>query len=217
MSTPPDRDTSDGAPGSSHSGGTPTGSGSVAGSFVGTALAVEGILGLVGWGLGLWSGQNWEMILKGTSSGLLLGVLGGLGMVAVHLGMVMPGGPRNPLYRTIYRPLHRTLRAPLRDARLFDLVLLALASGIGEEMLFRGWLQTQTNIWVASVAFGACHVWGRASLPYGLYATGMGFVLGGLFAHTGQNLWAPASAHVVNNLLGFLALKYDWLSPRRSP
>ena len=58
----------------------------------------------------------------------------------------------------------------------------------------------------ASLLFGAAHVWGREAWPYGLYAAGMGGVLGGLLMVTGS-LWAPVLAHALNNLLGFQALR----------
>jgi membrane protease YdiL (CAAX protease family) len=90
-------------------------------------------------------------------------------------------------------------------------VLLALASGIGEEVLFRGWLQAEVGLVAASLLFGAAHVWGRETWPYGLYAAGMGGVLGGLLMVTGS-LWAPVLAHALNNLLGFLALRDGWLA-----
>lgn len=180
-------------------------------SFVGTALLAEGALALLGWGLGVWSGIGWGAMLRVDPGAVGLGMGGGLGLVVLHLLLIFPGGARNPLYRTVYQPLRAALRPPLRAASPTALVLLALASGLGEEVLFRGWLQTEAGITVASLLFGACHVWGREALPYGLYAAGMGFVLGGLFAYSGQNLWAPVLAHAVNNLLGLWALKYDWL------
>lgn len=180
-------------------------------SFVALALGAEVLLGATGWVLGTWRGLAWIPMLRVDPDGVALGVLGGIGLVGVHLILIVPGRSRNPLYRSIYLPLRRALASRMKQMRLGDLVLLALASGLGEELFFRGWLQTETNIVVASVLFGACHVWGREGLPYGLYATAMGFGLGGLFAHTGQNLWAPAVAHTVNNLLGFLALRYNWL------
>lgn len=180
-------------------------------SFVGPALAAEGALALIGWAAGVWSGIDWIPMVRLQGSALLLGVGGGFGLVVCHLLLVIPGGRRNPLYRSVYVPLRDALRAPMQMAHVSEIVLLALASGVGEEVFFRGWLQTQAGIGLASVLFGACHVWGRDALPYGLYATGMGGLLGLLFEHSGHLLWAPVLAHVVNNLLGFLALKYSWL------
>lgn len=174
-------------------------------------LGTEAGLGLLAWMLGRWSGIDWATMIRPTVWGVEVGVLGGLGLVTVHLVLVLPGGPRNPLFRRIYGPLRRMLRPWARSTSVVAIVGVALASGIAEELFFRGWLQTQTNVVVASLLFGAAHLWGREALPYGAYATLMGFGLGGLFAVTGQHLWAPALAHALNNLLGLLALRYGWI------
>jgi membrane protease YdiL (CAAX protease family) len=174
-------------------------------------LASEGVLAGLALGLGAWTGIDWQPMLRGSAAEAGLGILAGLGLVALHLVLLLPGGERNPLYRTIYRPLREVLEPTLRSTSIPEILLLAGASGIGEELFFRGWLQSETGIVVASLLFGAAHVWGRKALPYGLYAAGMGLVLGGLFAHTGPGLWAPILAHVVNNLVGLLALAYGWL------
>ncbi|MFB6230311.1 MAG: lysostaphin resistance A-like protein, partial [Salinibacter sp.] len=136
---------------------------------------------------------------------------GGLVLVGLHLVLLLPGRAQNPLYRAIVRPLVRMLRPRLQGVQTTSLVLLALASGIGEEVLFRGWLQAEVGLVAASLLFGAAHVWDRAAWPYGLYAAAMGGMLGGLLVVTGS-LWVPALAHAVNNLLGFLALRDGWLA-----
>lgn len=182
-----------------------------ASEFVQIGLLAESALGLAGWVLGLWRGIDWAALLQWSPEAVLWGVAGGVLLVGLHLMLLLPGEARNPLYRSIVRPLVRMLRPRLRGVRTTSLVLLALASGIGEEVLFRGWLQAEVGLVGASLLFGAAHVWGREAWPYGLYAAGMGGVLGGLLMVTGS-LWAPVLAHALNNLLGFLALRDGWLA-----
>jgi membrane protease YdiL (CAAX protease family) len=181
-------------------------------TFVGMGLLFEIGLGACGWAVGLWRGVDWGALLQWAPGAVLWGGAGGCGLVALHLVLLRPGGARNPLYRTIYRPLVRTLRPQLQGVQTSSLLLLALASGVGEEVLFRGWLQAEVGLVGASLLFGAAHVWGREGGAYGLYAAAMGAGLGGLLAVTGS-LWAPVLAHAVNNLLGFLALRDGWVEP----
>jgi membrane protease YdiL (CAAX protease family) len=77
-----------------------------------------------------------------------------------------------------------------------DAVLLAFASGLAEELFFRGALQPRVGLVTASLLFGALHIVPRREfLPYTLFAVGMGFALGTLFDYTG-NLVAPVVAHI---------------------
>jgi hypothetical protein len=88
---------------------------------------------------------------------------------------------------------------------------LALCAGVGEELLFRGWLQawlspespgiqslqTWGAIVLAGVAFGACHAINRT---YFLLGTLAGVYLGILYAWTG-NLLVPIVAHGVYDIV----------------
>ena len=100
--------------------------------------------------------------------------------------------------------------ATLGSLSVPNALLLALASGLGEELFFRGALQPRVGWLVSSLLFGAVHfVPRRDMLPWTGFALAMGGVLGGLFAWTG-NLVAPIVAHVVVNGLNlpFLVSRY---------
>lgn len=84
------------------------------------------------------------------------------------------------------------------------LVLIGIAAGIGEEWFFRGVLQPVVGLVAASLLFGLAHVGSFRMLPFGLWATAMGFVLGGLAIATG-GLIAPIVAHAVYDIV---ALEY---------
>jgi hypothetical protein len=73
---------------------------------------------------------------------------------------------------------------------------VSLAAGLGEELLFRGAVQAEFGVVVASLLFGLAHVGGRDSFVFGVWVAVMGFGLGGL-AYVGGGLLAPVVAHVV--------------------
>ena len=87
-----------------------------------------------------------------------------------------------------------------------SIVLVGAIAGLGEEWLFRGVLQPVMGVIVASIAFGLAHVGGRNMLAFGLWASGMGFVLGGLAILTG-GLTAPMVAHGVYDMLALAYLR----------
>lgn len=78
-------------------------------------------------------------------------------------------------------------------------VALAVASGLGEEMLFRGAVQPELGLVMTSVLFGLMHLVPRWPLVlWAFYAIGIGFVFGLVFEWTGS-LWAPVVAHAIVN------------------
>jgi len=97
--------------------------------------------------------------------------------------------------------LARVLGESLAGIGRADAMLLALASGLAEEMFFRGALQPAVGLVWSSVLFAACHFLPRRELVlWSLFALVMGFALGGLYLWTGH-LAAPIAAHVVINAI----------------
>lgn len=129
---------------------------------------------------------------------------------------IMDRYPIGPLIQL--RQLVQDLVVPLfRDMKLWQLGAIALATGLGEEMLFRallqGGLETLLVRWLsppaalacalglASVLFGLVHF---LSKTYALLCFFMGLYLGAVWLATG-NLLVPV---VVHGLYDFLALPY---------
>lgn len=97
------------------------------------------------------------------------------------------------------RALRSEFRAALEGASSGDLVLLALASGCAEELLFRGALQPWLGLWITSLLFGAVHfVPNKSLLPWTIWAGVMGVLLGLVHEHTGS-IAGPVIAHVLIN------------------
>jgi membrane protease YdiL (CAAX protease family) len=100
-------------------------------------------------------------------------------------------------YRETIVPLFGGLSMP-------GAIAIGAAAGIGEEWLFRGIVQPLVGLIAASVLFGVAHVGGVRMLPFGVWATGMGLIMGTLTIVTG-GLTAPIVAHGVYDML---ALEY---------
>jgi hypothetical protein len=91
-----------------------------------------------------------------------------------------------------------------------ECLVLALASGIGEEAFFRGAMQPEFGLVPTSLCFALAHFIPRRELlawtPFSLAA---GFALGWLFKATG-NLVGPVVAHALVNAVNLRRLSRDY-------
>ena len=103
------------------------------------------------------------------------------------------------------KDLHRNFRTLLGELSGREILILALASSVGEELLFRGALQPALGLWLQAAIFALLHIGpSRQFLPWTLWALVMGVVFGLVFQWTG-NLGAPIVCHFAIN---FLNLRY---------
>jgi membrane protease YdiL (CAAX protease family) len=105
------------------------------------------------------------------------------------------------------RALHADLRPVVRDSSDTALLVVAVASGIGEEILFRGLLVPAVGVVAAALVFGLVHqVRGRARWGWMVWATVMGLAFGLVFRVTGS-LVGPMLAHVAINAVNLRLLR----------
>ncbi len=110
------------------------------------------------------------------------------------------------------RELHASFRDLLGPLTAREIVILAIASAIGEELLFRGALLPWLGIWWQGLVFALLHVGpGRRFLPWTASALVLGIAFGGLAVWTG-NLGGPIAAHFTIN---FLNLRFIVAEPLR--
>ena len=93
----------------------------------------------------------------------------------------------------------------------YNLLIIGIIPAIGEEMLFRGFLQQQlirrlnnahAAIWIAAFLFSAMHLQFYGFLPRLI----LGVIFGYLFLWSGS-LWVPILAHLINNA-GAVTVQY---------
>jgi len=183
--------------------------------------AVAGIYGLVGLTAGagafVWHGNA----IAHPAPWLNLPPLAAHGYSAVlglTLGLLVVWTTRVLMDRAPWaRVLHAELRPLAQGLPGVAIVVLALLSSLGEELLFRSLLQPATNLGVQAVLFGLLHqLPGRARWIWVAWATIMGALLGGLFSLTGS-LTGPVLAHALINGMNLRFLQtHDMAPPRRS-
>jgi hypothetical protein len=99
------------------------------------------------------------------------------------------------------RRLHRDFRGLLGALGARDIFILALASSVGEELLFRGALLPWWGLWASTLVFALLHIGpGSRFLPWTLSAFGIGLVFGLGYLWLGD-LGGPIAAHFTINYL----------------
>jgi uncharacterized protein len=153
----------------------------------------------------LWSalrGRELHFLGDSVAASLLLGAL--TAAVTISLGLLA--------YRLlpVLRELAEELAPRLVDrAHRSSLVLVAIFSGVGEETFFRGTLQPEFGLVVASLVFGLVHVGpDRRYLVWTAWAILAGFMFGALYEITG-GLLAPILAHCAHNAVTLLLWKHS--------
>jgi uncharacterized protein len=167
------------------------------------ALFAALFYGLLTASAALWAAlRGFDLRLTGDSLAPSLALGAATAVVTVSLGLIA--------YRLL--PELRQIAAELAP-RLVDgadrgsLILVSVFSGVGEETFFRGAVQQEFGIVVASLLFGLVHVGpDRRYLLWTLWAVLAGFLFGGLYDLTG-GLLAPILAHAAHNTATLLLWK----------
>jgi hypothetical protein len=170
----------------------------------------EGALGLLAILLGWLLDQPLAATVRLTPHALGLGAAATVPLLAaICLCVWLPLRPIQELVRIV-----KEILAPLfAGCQWWDLALISVLAGLGEEMLFRGVIQQrlasyfggESGTWAAlvvtSAVFGLLHA---ITWTYAILAALIGFYLGWLWVATG-NLLVPIATHA---LYDFLVLVY---------
>jgi membrane protease YdiL (CAAX protease family) len=108
---------------------------------------------------------------------------------------------------TFAQQLHSDLRPVARDLTVPSVVVIALLSGIGEEMFFRGFLTPLIGVFAQALIFGVVHqMRGPSRWVWVAWASAVGLCFGALFLLTGS-LLGPIAAHAAVNGYNLIFLR----------
>jgi membrane protease YdiL (CAAX protease family) len=161
-------------------------------------VGLYGALAVAGFGIGALLGDaDIYRLENSTAWRMVLSPLVGIGV-----GLAIVFATRLAVHRFDWaRRLHRDFRGLLGNLTGRDILVLALASSIGEELLFRGALVPWIGIWWSTLIFALLHIGpGSRFLPWTASAFVAGLLFAGLFQLFGD-LGAPIMAHFTVNYL----------------
>ncbi len=172
-----------------------------------SVVAFESGLGVVALVLALLWNVPLREQLEGGAATIIVGLVASLPMLLVMMMVAaLPWGPVRELVERV-----RELLVPLfASCTRRDLAVVALAAGVGEELLFRGVLQAAitaqagpvVGVLVASILFAAGHALTRT---YAVLAGLISVYLGVLFLRSGGVI-APIVAHACYDYIALLLL-----------
>ncbi len=180
-------------------------------------MLAYGTLGAVGAFVALalghdpWATTAWLPVEGAFAAGVSVGL--GLAVAAVTVAAT-----RSMVARAAWaRELHADLRPVVHGADDAVIFLTAMASGVGEELFFRGMLVPLVGAWLSAAAFGLLHqVRGRARWAWAAWAAIMGMVFAAIFQLTGH-LEGAIVAHVAINTANLRFLRDSEPSPKSRP
>jgi membrane protease YdiL (CAAX protease family) len=134
-------------------------------------------------------GRGEPLVFAGIATGILL-------------GLAIVFASRLALYRFDWaRALHREFRGLLNPLSEVEIVVLAVASSVGEEMFFRGALLPVIGLLGSSAVFALLHIGPKTRhLPWTISSFGAGLMFGAMFTWTGD-LTGCVLAHFLVNFL----------------
>jgi membrane protease YdiL (CAAX protease family) len=123
-------------------------------------------------------------------------------LLGLAVGLVVVWLTRVAVARAAWaRALHDSFRDLLGPLTSREVLVLAAASSIGEELLFRGALLPWIGLWPQAIVFALLHIGpGRRFLPWTISAFVLGVGFGAMAEATGD-LGGPMVAHFTINLL----------------
>lgn len=192
------------------------------GSLFNAAISFEIAIGFGGLILGMLIGPESRQMVpqwfewKPIGEGLLWGTL-----AAIPLTLAVIAMSAIPLesIRALHRVAIRQLRPMFGQFTWIQLVLVAVAAGISEEIFFRGWLQcfltgpidpvapwqpkVALGVVLAGLGFGMCH----ALTPMYFVLASLAGIFFGVLLVESSNLLIPITAHAVYDILMLIRLR----------
>ncbi|MBP9838334.1 MAG: CPBP family intramembrane metalloprotease [Proteobacteria bacterium] len=143
-----------------------------------------------------------------------LGAVFCLPLIFVNYSIFGPNSHNSDLLSSCYEFKDKIVRPIAESTDYKSSLVIAICAGIGEELFFRGLIQPQLGVIVASLLFSILH-FGPSVTKYYFIAM-LYFFIGiyfGLLYKFFTTLWVPIFVHIIYDYLALLYMRYVYQSP----
>jgi membrane protease YdiL (CAAX protease family) len=147
-------------------------------------------------GAGLWGIRAFAIPVHVAATPLALGLGAAGALLIAGWTVAVQQGYRIARGSAYAKALTASLARNFAEASWLQVVLGGVAAAIGEEVFFRGFVQSQWGVLAGAVAFMIAHIGGRDIRIIGYWSLAQGLLLGLLYQATG-NLLVPMVAHAL--------------------
>ncbi len=169
------------------------------------AFVAEGVVLGLALLLAYWLQIDLDLAPSDVARELIIGLLTTVPLVVLFIAAMSEYGNRISALGNLKRIMLQDVRRVFMHARFFDLLAIAVAAGVAEEMLFRGVIQTQLGLLPASILFGLVHF---VTPAYAVAATLMGIYIGLVFS-VSESLFAVILLHTLYDLYALTYIRYQ--------
>lgn len=168
------------------------------------SLIIYSVMATVGLEIAFWFHHSIPQIFH-IQTDRLPQIIGATALAAVSLIFTSIGLEFFPSYRKERRMIAKAVgKLPILSC-----LTLALASSVGEELLFRGGLQPFIGIILASMVFGMLHLGPNGSISlWTIWTVMAGLILGGLY-FAFQSIWPCIIAHFTVNSFSLVRISIE--------
>lgn len=163
------------------------------GAVLAAALLLAGLFGL-----------DFFPLTKNVLRDVLISIPGAFFPLCVFICSLSGRAENIPFIRSLRKTMITEVRVVFSNLRFIDIVIISLAAGFAEEILFRGTLQVKFGIVTASILFGLVHF---ITPAYIVVTILMGFYIG-LFYLLFGSLLIPILLHFMYDLGALTYLRY---------
>ncbi len=188
--------------------------GSIGNSLLISSFLLEGILAGMFF---IWASfKDFKIILWPNQNEILFGIFLCLPLFLINYLLFGPLSHKIPALKMCYEFKDKVVRPLAESLNYKSSLFIAACAAIGEELFFRGFIQTELGILSASLLFSLLH-FGPAAKRYALIAF-LYFLIGiyfGVIVRLYSSLWIAIITHAFYDYIALIYMKYIYVSPEK--